>query len=180
MMQDAVPLERFYDLDSLGRAGADVAIVADAEALKRLAAWAEVEAVESFKGEVALKKTAATRFSLDYTLDADIVQSCVVTLEPVRSHIAQTFSRELHLSHASAHRHAVKSEELTLAAGDDDAVEEIESQRYDLAGPLLEEFVLAIDPYPRAPGAVLPESPETVAPPRESPFAALKALKDRS
>lgn len=180
MKQDAAPLERIYDLDGLGRAGADVTIAADAEALKRLAAWAKVEAVESFKGEVALKKTAATRFSLDYTLDADIVQACVVTLEPIRSHIAQTFSRELHLSHGTGHRHAVKAEELTIAAGDDDAPEEIESPRYDLAGPLLEEFVLAIDPYPRAPDAALPELPETVAPPRESPFAALKALKDRS
>jgi uncharacterized metal-binding protein YceD (DUF177 family) len=179
MNSEAVPLERFYDLDRLGRAGADVAVTADAEALKRLAAWAKVETVESFKGEVALKKTGPSNFTLDYTLSADIVQACVVTLEPVRSHIAQEFSRELHLA-ATAHRHAVKNEELVPATGEDDVPEEIDSPRYDLAAPLLEEFLLAIDPYPRAPGAALPESPETAAPVRENPFAALKALKERS
>ncbi len=35
---------------------------------------------------------------------------------------------------------------------EEDAPEEIDSLHYDLAAPLVEEFVLAIDPYPRAPG----------------------------
>ena len=35
---------------------------------------------------------------------------------------------------------------------EEDAPEEIDSLHYDLAAPLIEEFVLAIDPYPRAPG----------------------------
>ena len=44
------------------------------------------------------------------------------------------------------------SGELSPAAGGDDVPEEIDSTRYDLVAPLLEEFSLAIDPYPRAPG----------------------------
>ena len=50
--------------------------------------------------------------------------------------------------------------------------------RYDLAAPLLEEFLLALDPYPRAPGVVF-ESPETGEVPPPNPFAVLKALKGK-
>ena len=47
---------------------------------------------------------------------------------------------------------------------------------YDLAVPVLEEFVLAIDPYPRKDGTASrrPRN-RTLAP--ESPFAVLKRLK---
>ena len=59
---------------------------------------------------------------------------------------------------------------------EDDIPEEIGSLHYDLAGPLIEEFVLGVDPYPRAPGVEF-EVPgdKTEAP--ESPFAVLKGLK---
>jgi hypothetical protein len=40
----------------------------------------------------------------------------------------------------------------------------------------MEEFLLAIDPYPRAPGVAF-QPPEGVNEPPESPFAALKGLK---
>ncbi len=173
------PLERFFDLDRLGRADAEVTVTADADALKRLARWADVETVELFKADIALHKLPASHFRLDFVLAADIVQACVVTLEPVRSHIARDFTRELHLSSAK-HRHAVAPEEMMLSAGGDEAPEEIASPHYDLAAPLLEELLLAIDPYPRAPGAELPESPDAAAPAPESPFAALKVLKERS
>jgi len=67
---------------------------------------------------------------------------------------------------------------LTLAAAEDEAPEEIESLDYDLAGPLLEELSLAIDPYPRAPGVTF-ESPADETRSAEGPFAALKSLKER-
>ena len=58
----------------------------------------------------------------------------------------------------------------------DEAPEDITSLHYDLAGPLLEEFVLEIEPYPRAEGVayVPPDDPGDKP---ENPFAALKGLK---
>ena len=57
----------------------------------------------------------------------------------------------------------------------DDLPEEIDSLHYDLAAPLIEEFILGLDPYPRAPGvAFQPPEGEGAA---ESPFAVLKGLK---
>jgi hypothetical protein len=99
----------------------------------------------------------------------------VVTLEPVRAHLEGAFSRDLHLTRVS--RHAVPEiEALAPGAGEDDAPEEITSTNYDVAGPLLEEFSLMIDPYPRAPGAAF-ESAEGAGEQPDNPFAVLKSLK---
>ena len=77
-------------------------------------------------------------------------------------------------------RHASNpDEELTLAAGDDDAPEMIEGHKYDLAAPLLEELSLAIDPYPKEEGEVFAAEDDPAAKP-ESPFAVLKQLKKGS
>jgi len=172
------PFKQDYDLGDLRRGEEDVRVEARGEDLARIAAWADVRAVESFRSTVHLRKHSATRFSFDAVLEAEIVQDCVVTLEPVRTHIARPFHRELHLAETMRLK---PNESIPLApgAGDDDVPEEIDSLHYDLAAPLLEELVLAIDPYPRAPGVefAAPAEPEA---PKESPFAVLKSLKDRS
>jgi hypothetical protein len=99
----------------------------------------------------------------------------VVTLEPVRAHVARSFIRDLLL--VQAPRTVAKEIELTPV--DDDGREEIDSLRYDLAVPVLEEFALAIDPYPRAPGVEF-EPPPDEADSAVHPFAALKSLKNTS
>jgi uncharacterized metal-binding protein YceD (DUF177 family) len=169
------PISRIYDLADLSEAGYEARIAPDAKDRAKLAEWLEVEAVDAFEGIVELRRHGHNRFSYDADLEADVVQSCVVTLEPVTSHISRKFHRELHLI-ANVHRFADKGGAVTLDAADDDAPEEIARSCYDLAGPLLEEFVLAIDPYPRAPGVAFEvPAPESDKP--ESPFAVLKQLK---
>ena len=60
-------------------------------------------------------------------------------------------------------------------SSDDDVRQEITSLKYDLAGPLLEELILAIDPYPRKAEAVFEAPPAGDG--SGHPFAALAALK---
>jgi uncharacterized metal-binding protein YceD (DUF177 family) len=166
------PLTRIFDLSRLSDAGAEIIIQASTEQRGRLADWAGVDAVERFDATVTLKRNSATHFAYDAALSADIVQSCVVTLEPVHSHLELNISRTLHLNKFPV-RAGIAAEELSPVA--DEGPEEIEDPHYDLAGPLLEEFVLAIDPYPRAAGVMYQQEPEEAPP--ESPFAALRALK---
>ena len=174
-MNSDAPLARIYDLATLSEAGDEIAIAVAGDDLTRLAEWAGVDRVDRFEGKISLRKLAPGRFAYDAVLSADVVQSCVVTLEPVRSHIARSFARTLHYTP----RGPVRDEGLlTLAAGDDDAPDEIASTRFDLAGPLLEEFSLAIDPYPRVPGVAF-EPPEDAASPPDNPFAVLKRLKEK-
>jgi len=173
MTPSTPPLQRFTDLSALSEAGTEISIAATAEDLSRLAVWLGVSAVESFTATVHLRRLSSTRFSYAAAFKADVVQACVVTLEPVNSHIAREFARELHLA---AHHPAPKAESLTLAAGDQDAPDEIDNARFDVAVPILEELSLAIDPYPRAPGVAF-ETPPDSGDRRDSPFAVLGRLK---
>jgi hypothetical protein len=173
-MTTKVPLERFHDLTGLPHSGYETAIVASADELRRLAEWAGVDEVTRLVGHVDIRPQSRTRFLLETEFEADIVQKSVVTLKPLRSTIARSFARTLQLS-PGLQRHADKGGLVTLASADDEAPEEIDRTRYDLAGPLREELLLAIDPYPRAPGETFALPGDDDAP--ESPFAVLEKLK---
>lgn len=174
------PLQRFYDLGDLSDAGDEVVIAAQPDDLPRLADWFDVASVEAFKAVVTLTRQSAHRFVYEAVLDADLTQSCVVSLEPVASHHHRDIVRVLNLKPRHG-RHRAPVEEaggvLTISAGDDEVPEELDTPRYDLAIPLLEDLSLGIDPYPRAEGVEL-EIPAEHRPQKDSPFAALKRLKE--
>lgn len=170
-MSETLPFSHLYNLNRLGHAGDEVRFSPIDAALAALARFAGLLRVESFDALVDLKKLSPNRFRLDFTLDTAIVQSCVVTLVEVPARIELRFDRELHFAGAS--RPGAETEvEVPL---DDDLPEEIDSLHYDLAAPLIEEFVLAINPYPRTPGVEF-QPPEGEGA-TESPFAVLKGLK---
>ncbi len=165
-------ISRFYNLGKLGQAGDAVTVETSAEERAALAKAADVLEVPAFTAKVVLKRTAPDRFALQYDVSASVVQACVVTLEPLTARIEKSFLRELH--HAAHLRRDIK--EILVVPGEDEIPEEIESLHYDLGGALEEEFILALDPYPRAPGVEF-QPPEGMDQPPESPFAVLKGLK---
>jgi uncharacterized metal-binding protein YceD (DUF177 family) len=169
------PIQHIYDLSSLSAAGAEIKIAAKPDELPALAKWLGVDEVVKFKARVELEKLSQTRFAFEAFVVADVRQACVVTLGPVTSHIEREFSRTLHLTTGPAARR----ETIIVSVEDDESPEEIESSRYDLAEPVLEELLLAIDPYPRAPGVAFEPAGEAKSP-EESPFAVLKQLKQGS
>jgi len=166
------PISHPYELGRLGKAGDSVELTATPDERARIAAWAGVDAVVSFRAHIDLRRISPTRFDYEARLDCEIVQSCVVTLEPVRSRIERDFGRELLLTEAAAHT----EEPVPM---DEDGREEIRSLRYDLAIPVLEELALSIDPYPRAPGVEFQPPTDEQAKP-EPAFAVLKQLKPGS
>jgi uncharacterized metal-binding protein YceD (DUF177 family) len=163
------PIAQPYELGRLGQADDVIVIAPGDEERARIAQWAGIDALDSFRAKIGLRKVTPTRFSLDVALAADIVQSCVVTLEPVKSHVESSFTRDLFLTQT-------KSLDIDVAPVDEDGREEIASPHYDLAVPVLEELALLIDPYPRCPGVKF-EPPAGGADEDAHPFAALKKLK---
>ncbi len=107
------------------------------------------------------------------TLSAAVEQECVVTLEPV----AQSVEAPLDLR--------ILAEGEVPADDDPDSPDEIESHGgiVDLGEAVAEQLSLALDPYPRAEGAELPEldgpapEPEEGEPARPNPFAKLAKLR---
>lgn len=176
-MSEGLPLSHVYNLARLGNAGDEVRFVADAAQRGALAKWSGVVSVEKFETRVEIKKLAPNRFGLSFHLNADVTQSCVVTLEPVPDHLDKSFTRELVFVGASRHRDAAESVPDLVLDGDlEEGPEEIDSLHLDLAVPALEEFVLSLNPYPRRPGVEF-APPSLDSEPPESPFAVLKSLK---
>jgi uncharacterized metal-binding protein YceD (DUF177 family) len=172
---DTFPLSSIYDLSDLSEGGTEVTVTANPEQRAELAKWADVSAVSDFHALVTLRRISGNRFAFDATLSADIVQACVVTLEPVRSHLTLEISRVLHLINLPLNA-KISAQEISPGLEEDQ--EEIQDTRYNIAAPLLEEFALAIDPYPRCPGVAF--EPEPDGDTTKGPFEALKSLKGQS
>jgi uncharacterized metal-binding protein YceD (DUF177 family) len=170
---EELPFSHSYNLNRLGQAGDEVRFTAGQAERAALARFAGAVRVELFAATIDIKKISPNRFHLSFALDADIVQSCVVTLVELPARIQLAFERELHFVAGSQRMPDLKAE----IGVEDDMPEEIGSLHYDLAVPLIEEFVLAIDPYPRAPGVEFQAGTGEGA--AESPFAVLKGLKSR-
>ncbi|HEY1614878.1 MAG TPA: YceD family protein [Rhizomicrobium sp.] len=169
------PLHLLRNLSELSDAGFETIIRPDEGALRQLAEWLDVIEVVRFEARIDVRPKSKTRFAYEADIDAEIVQNCVVTLEPVHTRIERHVVRALHLA-PGLHHPPDKGGILTLTPNDDETSEEIESRDYDLATPLLEEMALAIDPYPRAPGVAF-EPPSDGDGAESGPFAALERFK---
>jgi uncharacterized metal-binding protein YceD (DUF177 family) len=176
-MTEGLPLAHSYNLARLGNAGDEVRFAAGDEERAAIAKWAGLLSLEKLETRVEIRKLALNHFGLNFQLSADVTQSCVVTLEPVIGHIEHSFRRELVFVGPSRHKQPPESvADLVLDTAEEEGPEEIQSLHVDLAAPVLEEFALSLDPYPRRPGVEF--TPETGASDQpESPFAVLKDLK---
>lgn len=177
-MSGGPPFSSFYDLSSLPEKGAELAISPGSEERTRIAAWLNIESVEGLKASVKLTRAAAGRFFYHAHFDAEVVQACVVTLEPVPSHLSQDFERSYELAPTISRSSRRRNEPAVVALNqeDEDAPEFVDSPVIDIAAPILEELSLALDPYPRREGVAFAQpEPEESAP--NNPFAILKKLK---
>jgi hypothetical protein len=124
-------------------------------------------------------------------LSAEVRQACVVTLEPVASRIEEAFTQLYSLGPgpAAVGREAAAAE-VVFDPEAEEPPEALGPGGLDLGEVVAQHLVLALDPYPRAPGAALAEAPGATGGaaggaedgPRagsRAPFAALEALKRR-
>jgi uncharacterized metal-binding protein YceD (DUF177 family) len=139
------------------------------------------EALARLAGVVALPRLAA---SFDVTLQgrgglrvvgrmiATVTQTCVVTAEPVENTVEEPIDLAFMPTAVSA-RLGPAGNEIEVPV--EDEPEALIDDTVDLATIATEFLVLAIDPYPRKPGAVFepPAMPDAPA----HPFAGLAALK---
>ena len=143
-----------------GRTERIAATPAERDALARRLGLLELA---SFAAEVTVVPAPGGELRARGSLRAEVVQECVVTLDPVPSVVAAALDWRI----------LPPGEEASDLL--DDGPDEIESEpdgTVDLGEALAQELSLALDPYPRAPGAELPEAARDAA---ENPFAALRA-----
>ena len=104
---------------------------------------------------------------------AEVVQSCVVTLDPVESRLEDTFE----IRYVPGGDGAVATESDVEVSPDDGDVEPFDGQSIDLGAVAAEFLSLALDPYPRKSGV---EFTFDTAPERDlGPFAGLAKLRNK-
>ena len=175
----APEFSRPLDLDALrDGGGAPIAVEAEAQEREALARRFQASAVERLGFEGAAEPWGPGGWRVTGRARAALVQTCVVTLEPVETLVDEAVDRRF----APASRLA-EAEALLPA----DARDELESLAAGIdAGEIAAEAVaLALDPYPRKPGAAFdgrvqgPPGAEPLTDEAARPFAKLAALRDR-
>jgi len=133
-------------------------------------------AIERLSASIELSRPGGDMVLAKGHLVADVVQSCVVTLEPVPAHVEADFA----CRYAGGARPEAEVDLDPLA---EDEIEAVTGAQIDIGETVAQQLAVALDPYPRAPGAAWPhEQPQdsAVEPDgRRKPFAGLEKLKKR-
>ncbi len=151
-------------LDRIGPRGIAVPIVASPAECAAVASRLGLPSVRALKCSYEIRRIGPSVIEAAGVLDAAVEQVCVVTLEPFGQTVHESFT--VHFVPAGS-----EDEE-----PDPDAIDQIpfEGSAIDLGEAAVEQLALTLDPYPRRPGAVLPEE---AAAPDAGPFGALLALR---
>jgi hypothetical protein len=161
-----------FRLTHLKDAKLQIEVAADARSRTALAALYGLPALAALRGIFTLERGAGGIIAARLRLHAELTQTCVVTLEPFASVIEETAA----LAFVPAARIPEGEDAGELTAETLEGPDEIPyaGESIDLGAALAEQLALALDPYPRRPGVVLPAAADDAS---GHPFALLAARK---
>lgn len=179
-MMTTTPITRSFDVSHLGNAAQTRHVTADAPELLALKQAFDLLDLAGFEADLTIAPWGKHGVKVDGRLRADVVQACVITVEPVPSQMDHRFSLSFLPADAiAADPKTVAEAEVIVVYDEEDPPEPLEDNLIDLGAILTEQFALALDPYPRAPGATLDSLAEEDVDKPDSPFAALSKLRDK-
>lgn len=148
------PLRHEVHVARLPAKGMNVRIEADPEQLEALARDHGLVAVEGFQAHLLVAPWKKDGVKVTGKVRADIVQECVVTLEPLSSRLEADVEATFVPQGSRLARPAEQPDgEMVLDVEGPDLPEEFSGQEVDVGYLAEEHFALAINPYPRAPSA---------------------------
>ena len=174
-MSEGHGFRRTVSVSKIGDAGLKQTITARPEELQAIARYLELAGVKALKGEIALERWHGKGVQVTGSLVADVVQTCVVTLDPVDAHIEANFERQF--LPPQKLKAAVKDEPDVFVDPTADDPPEPLGHEIDLGEILIEELALNLDPYPRKAGVAY--QGDANAEPQAKPFAVLAKLKPK-
>lgn len=166
------PFTRILDPTSI-RPDHSLVIRAATEEYSAIARFLGILGLESLTAQFDVSRSRRGGVALDGRLQAKLTQECVVSLVA----IPQNVDEEVHRKFVLGGRPVARQDEFAVV----DSVAEDPPELYTLAGidvgaVVLEQLMLSLDSYPRAPGVELPDVAQGVSDMSDSPFAALKSL----
>jgi len=165
---------RIVEVDRIGPEGADLELEANEGERADLARRFGLVSVDRLSARLTIKPVARNLYRVHGRFAAAVVQSCVVTLEP----LAVTLAEELSELFGTVGPGAAA---LLYGSEQGEVPEPIDAGRIDVGEAVAQHLALALDPYPRRVDAVMPS--QYAAPTGQEldekgrPFAVLKTLK---
>lgn len=159
-------LSRLVALDRIGGAGFEIVVEADPEELEALAHRLLIPAVNRLHCAFTLRRVSEGIIEAQGLLEAEVVQTSVVSAEPVVQTVSEAFEVQFVPSGAEAPDDDLEAPDQIPYGG----------HALDLGEAAAEQLALALDPYPRNPGE---EEPDPGPDSEPSPFAALSRLRDK-
>ena len=159
-MTSPLDMARPIAADRVG-AGLDVTLDATATECTAIAARLILPSVESVRCRWVLRGAAGGAVEAEGSLHARLHQECVVSLDAFPTEVVEEFAVRF-----------VVSERDAESIDDPDEPDELVMQNgvFDLGEATVEQLALALDPYPRKPGATLPDEAGQAT---VNPFSAL-------
>ncbi|WP_315919741.1 DUF177 domain-containing protein [Mesorhizobium sp. SP-1A] len=150
------PVSFLAHVGRLPQKGMSVTIEADAAQRAALAEAHGLLSVEKYRAELLVAPWRRNGVKVSGRVEADITQACVVTLDPIAAHLDEPVEGLFLPEDSKLGRHGFEGGgEIVLDADGPDSPETFSGDTIDV-GALAEQFFgLAIDPYPRKPGATL-------------------------
>jgi hypothetical protein len=178
MTDDAAPKPEFSrPLDAAALEAREVVRKIEATPAERdaLACRLDLHALRALSATLRVRRRSDQVVEVLGTFEADLEQTCVVTLDPVPAHLERKF-------------HQIYSAEVEAPAGEvvvsidadeeDDAPEPLTDRGIDLGEAVVQQLAVSLDPYPRKPGAEIPAEYGAADAGRQAgAFAALARLR---
>jgi uncharacterized metal-binding protein YceD (DUF177 family) len=141
-------LVRPFAVKRIGDSGASVQVEANAEECTAIAARLLIPGVSSLQCHWRLDPVVGGAVLARGALRAAVTQLCIVTVEPFPAEVTEDFTVRF-----------VLEDRLSEEGDDPDEPDELiyDGITLELGEATVEQLALALDPYPRAPGAVLPD-----------------------
>jgi hypothetical protein len=160
-------------------------LAANADERAALARRFALISLDRFEATVTLKREPGDAVRFDGEIEADLVQACVVTTDPVPARVTDRFTLIYRpdIDEATA-------DQMALDNPEDEIIEPLIGDSIDIGEAVAQQLSVAMDPYPRVVGAQSSvasvkaagiEGDEAGAPmARRNPFDALAVLKKQS
>ena len=158
-------------LDEVPEEGRSFALTADAVVRAGVASVGGLDDLPRLQAQFLVRRQGRG-LRVQGSVDASVVQSCVVTLEPIMNEMHE----EIDVSFQPGPIENLTHKQDGTAFDETDTPEPLVGDSVDLGALAVEFLLLGLDPYPRKPDAVF-EAPATPEP-EDKPFAALAVLKE--
>lgn len=170
LKQPEPEFSRPFAVDRLGKTAVTETLLAGPAECAALAKRMGIVELAQLSAVVTLERTLAGLVHVSGRFEADVVQTCVLSLVDFPSHVEDSFAVDFGDAPAEF------GDEIDLDP-DYEPPEPIEAGLIDLGELVSQYLALSLDPHPRAPGAALDPTWSAEAPEEMSPFAVLKNLK---